>query len=188
MSTDLETHRATCTSHIGTLRQAGQSLADQGMREDVPTGSTPRKRSWTLADKWSLTDRETVLNNYRKRGTPSSSSEAISMGDLPSPTAEADGTIDDADDSEMDESGTEDERDLDDQDDTIRIASPLQLDVKSLASSTSSISSETAVSTTSSVLKKPPSIRKSGLPTRGTLTERSTNLMGLRVTTRRTQR
>lgn len=197
MSNELDSHRSAGAAHIGALRQAGQALVEQGMREDLPTGSTPRKRTWEFADQWSLTNRETVLNDFRRKSLPSSRSETFSDEQLSLP--DGGDTVSEAGDSEMGEvSGAEDEVDEDSedeemegQDDTIKVASPLQVEVKSLASSTSSSTSSTSIAPTApSLLKRslPIPTLKSGLPTRGTLTERSTNLLGLRVTTRRTRR
>ncbi len=199
MSNELDSHRSAGASHISALRQAGQALVEQGMREDLPTGTTPRKRSWEIADQWSLTNRENVLNDFRRKSLPSSRSETFSDEQLSLP--EGGDTVSEAGDSEMGvESGVEEEvyedsedDEMEGRDDTIKVASPLQVEVKSLASSTSSSSSSTSTSVAStapSLLKRslPMPTLKSGLPTRGTLTERSTNLLGLRVTTRRARR
>lgn len=165
------------------------------MREDVPTGSTPRKRSWDIVDTWSLTNRDTVLDEFRRRDVSSSNSdefvsEDFALPSLPDSISERGGG------SEIESIAEEDEDfEMEGQDDTIKVASPIQAEVKSLASSTSSSTSSSSSSSSGSIvpnpptlLKRPQSTLKSGLPTRGTLTERPTNLLGLRVTTRRMTR
>lgn len=199
MSNELESHRTVGTSHLTALRQAGQALVDQGMKEDLPTGATPRKRSWDIAERWSLTNRETVLSDFRRKSLPSAGTRNEPLMEEQLSLPEGNDMDSEADDYEMGaESGLEgdagEESDDDDemeegQDDTIKVTSPLQVQVKSLASSTSSSSSTGSIAPTApSLLKRPVPTLKSGLPTRGTLTERSTNLLGLRVTTRRARR
>jgi kinesin family member 11 len=58
------------SSHLATLHTATEALTEQGTREDRPTGTTPRKRTWDYVDKWKLTEsREDVLRVWREQGT-----------------------------------------------------------------------------------------------------------------------
>lgn len=51
------------------------SLVDQGSREDLPTGTTPRKRVWQYTDNWELTkERETIVRDWKRRGVRSQDS------------------------------------------------------------------------------------------------------------------
>ncbi len=57
------------------MREMTNSLVDQGSREDLPTGSTPRKRVWQYTDNWELTkDRETTIQGWKRRGVQSQDS------------------------------------------------------------------------------------------------------------------
>ena len=57
------------TIDLASIQQSTRALAVQGMREDTPTGLTPRKRVWQYVDQWGLTQsRDTVLNARRQRG------------------------------------------------------------------------------------------------------------------------
>ena len=60
------------------------SLVDQGSREDLPTGTTPRKRVWQYTDNWELTkERETIIQDWKRRGVQSQDSGSDSE---PSPS------------------------------------------------------------------------------------------------------
>jgi kinesin family member 11 len=51
------------------MREMTNSLVDQGSREDLPTGSTPRKRVWQYTDNWELTkERESIIQDWKRRG------------------------------------------------------------------------------------------------------------------------
>ena len=59
-------YRNNITSSLSGLRQANKALQEQGTREDIPTGTTPRKRAWEYDDDWERTqDRDTVLREWR---------------------------------------------------------------------------------------------------------------------------
>ena len=50
------------------MRKMTDSLVEQGGREDLPTGSTPRKRVWQYTDGWELTkDRDTIIQGWKRR-------------------------------------------------------------------------------------------------------------------------
>ena len=54
------------------MRKATDSLIDQGTREDLPTGNTPRKRVWQYTDDWELTkDRDTVIQLWKRKAVQS---------------------------------------------------------------------------------------------------------------------
>lgn len=60
-------YRNDTASHLSGLRQANKALQAQGTREDIPTGTTPRKRAWEYDDDWERTqDRDTVLREWRQ--------------------------------------------------------------------------------------------------------------------------
>jgi kinesin family protein 11 len=40
---------------LESIERATKSLLSKGVKEDTPTGSTPRKRKWQYADDWNLT-------------------------------------------------------------------------------------------------------------------------------------
>jgi len=57
------------------MREMTNSLVNQGSREDLPTGSTPRKRVWQYTDNWELTkERETIIQDWKRRGAQSQES------------------------------------------------------------------------------------------------------------------
>ena len=61
------------------MRKVTDSLVEQGGREDLPTGSTPRKRVWQYTDSWELTkDRDTVIQDWKRRGVQSQEDESDS--------------------------------------------------------------------------------------------------------------
>ena len=60
-------YRNDTASSLSGLRQANKALQEQGTREDIPTGTTPRKRAWEYDDDWERTqDRDTVLRDWRQ--------------------------------------------------------------------------------------------------------------------------
>jgi len=57
------------------MREMTNSLVDRGSKEDLPTGSTPRKRVWQYTDNWELTkERETIIEDWKRRGVQSQDS------------------------------------------------------------------------------------------------------------------
>ncbi|EGN95950.1 hypothetical protein SERLA73DRAFT_170393 [Serpula lacrymans var. lacrymans S7.3] len=66
-----EKHHHSASSKLSTLQQTAQSLVEQGTREDIPTGLTPRKRVWEVIDKWELTQsRDALMKAWKKDGSP----------------------------------------------------------------------------------------------------------------------
>ncbi|KAL6309249.1 P-loop containing nucleoside triphosphate hydrolase protein [Sparassis latifolia] len=86
LSVAIDTYSTAATSHIADLRQATQSLTAEGMKEDRPSGITPRKRSWSYVDEWQPTKgRDVVLKEWRQRGVTSTGSETFIAEHLPLP-------------------------------------------------------------------------------------------------------
>ena len=57
------------------MREMTNSLVDKGSREDLPTGTTPRKRVWQYTDNWELTkEREIIIQDWKRRGVQSQDS------------------------------------------------------------------------------------------------------------------
>ncbi|KAF7793221.1 hypothetical protein EIP86_004331 [Pleurotus ostreatoroseus] len=190
LSRVIDGHHKAAGEHLSEIYQATQTLSDQGTREDMPTGMTPRKRAWEFTDQWTLTKtRETILKEWKQNAALSSSSSSSSQSDVSMfehvPIREEEESEVEVE-SEVAMTDGEAEEALsqaDEHDETIKVA-PVPI-TKPLVVSTSSDSS-------SSSQPPPPPVRerkrsaatiKSGLPTRGTLTERPTNIVS-RVTRR----
>jgi len=61
------------------MRQMTDSLVEQGSRQDLPTGSTPRKRVWQYTDEWELTkDRDTIIQGWKRKAGQSPEDESDS--------------------------------------------------------------------------------------------------------------
>ncbi|EIW85175.1 kinesin-domain-containing protein [Coniophora puteana RWD-64-598 SS2] len=53
-------------SKLGTLKESTKLLIDNGTKEDVSTGLTPRKREWEYVDHWELTgSRDAILKSWK---------------------------------------------------------------------------------------------------------------------------
>lgn len=66
------------------MRKTTESLIDQGTREDLPTGSTPRKRVWQYTDDWELTkDRDTVVQLWKRKTVQSRQDDVSDLRRLP---------------------------------------------------------------------------------------------------------
>jgi len=78
------------STHLGTLHGAAETLTEQGTREDRPTGTTPRKRTWNYVDNWKLTkSRDEILRAWREQGK-NISSETFLAEHLPLPGGDGD--------------------------------------------------------------------------------------------------
>lgn len=155
-------YRNATSSQLESIAGAVDALAAQGAREDVPTGTTPRKRVWEYVDKWELTkSREVVLQTWKEQGISKVGSGTFLAEHLPFP--EEGGDLDD-DTKTMFPSTTP----ISPEPENIpsMVGSP---DALSLISSTSSIASGVAPGPRLP-LKKAPSHRK-GIPSLGTLTD-----------------
>ncbi|OBZ75573.1 Kinesin-like protein bimC [Grifola frondosa] len=94
LSVVTETYHGSATTRLLSLRQATQSLMDEGMREDMPMGSSPRKRTWHYVDEWHLTEsREVLLKEWRQRGLSSVGSDTFLAEHLPLPDGEEENVV-----------------------------------------------------------------------------------------------
>lgn len=177
LTTATNAYGSASNGHLTSLRHATQSLVQDGMREDMPTGLTPRKRSWNYEDQWELTkSRDVLLKDWRRGGHSQTKSETFLAENLPLPDG---GEIDEEQEDEMVvDSGTPEEVVEE------SITPPpedLPPQVRSLSSSASSTLSSIPAPVTAG-FKKPTQgvLSKLGLPSIGTLTERSTNVIVMR--------
>jgi kinesin family protein 11 len=61
------------------MRKMTDSLVERGGREDLPTGSTPRKRVWQYTDSWELTqDRDAIIQGWKRKTVQSQEDESDS--------------------------------------------------------------------------------------------------------------
>lgn len=80
------TYKTATTSHVSMVQKATMALSDQGTREDTPTGSTPKKRTWRYVDEWELTEsRQALLGAWRSHGMSAVGSETFLAEHLPLP-------------------------------------------------------------------------------------------------------
>lgn len=149
-------------------------------KEDTPTGSTPRRRAWNFADEWELTkSRDILLKEWRQKGVSSRESETFLATHLPLPNDE---------DEPLHAQEEEDEvmLELEVEPEAPVIEEEELLQEEMLPPSLSSSASSSATIVTPQPMPPPPPVPmlkrpsmiglKSGLPTKGTLTERSTNV------------
>ena len=184
LATATDTYGSASNGHLTTLRHATQSLVQDGMKEDMPTGSTPRKRSWNYEDQWELTkSRDILLKDWRRRGHSQAKSETFLAEHLPLPDGEE--AEEDQEDEMVVDSGTPEEVV---EESVTPPPEDLPPQVRSLSSSASSTTSAIPAPIAAG-LKKPTQgvLSKLGLPPVGTLTERSTNVIVTRGS-RRLQR
>lgn len=65
-STKLDSYHKASSAHLASARQATRSIMEQGTREDVSTGKTPRKRTWNYVDEWELTEsRDVIIKSWK---------------------------------------------------------------------------------------------------------------------------
>ncbi|GLB34934.1 putative kinesin-domain-containing protein [Lyophyllum shimeji] len=101
-------YRAAVATNLASLEAASDALSEMGAREDVPTGATPRRRSWNYVDHWDLTKpRDTILRDWREQGISNVGSETFLAEHLPLP--EDDGLDEDNETFELPQSSTEPE-------------------------------------------------------------------------------
>lgn len=85
----METFDDSSSSQISSVGAATKSLATDGARSDVSSGSTPRKRPWEYVDEWDLTgSREDILKAWRNKGISDVGSETFVAEHLPLPDDE----------------------------------------------------------------------------------------------------
>ncbi|KAM6500504.1 kinesin 2 [Amanita muscaria] len=82
------------SAQLRTTKSAIQALTEEGTKDDVATGSTPRKRVWDFAEEWELTKkRDEILKASRI--------QTIKSESIASPqTGHPEGKVDDDDDAE----------------------------------------------------------------------------------------
>ena len=171
------------------MRKTTESLIDQGTREDLPTGSTPRKRIWQYTDDWELTkDRDTVIQLWKRKAVQSQQDDGSDPRRVPLATSSS--SSDNLEQpflsSVVRPTGILDQPDLD------PLPPPyLEADLEKHPTSKFSIPLlppiAPAVPPPASVSKTKTKNVKPGaddIPALGTLTERSTNLMYGRGTRR----
>ncbi|KAF9532996.1 P-loop containing nucleoside triphosphate hydrolase protein [Crepidotus variabilis] len=57
--------------NLESIEQAANNLLSKGLKEDIPTGSTPKKRKWQYRDEWELTkSREELIDGLRHERRP----------------------------------------------------------------------------------------------------------------------
>ncbi|KAK0210776.1 kinesin 2 [Desarmillaria ectypa] len=82
----IATLKNSANSQVSSLGGAARSLAEQGAKEDVPTGSTPRRKVWEHVDHWELTkSRDYLLEVWRQKGLSSVDTETFLAEYLPLP-------------------------------------------------------------------------------------------------------
>lgn len=182
MSDTIEKHSNNTSSRLVSLHQTARSLLDQGTREDVPTGMTPRKRVWEYADQWELTKSRDAILQSRRRGEPMRHASEPSLSQDPQSPAES---LSEGMEVELPPSSNPNEYIGE-----LQTSVPPSPATVSLSSSTSSTATLTAVPfvppvvPVPSILKKPATL-KSGLPTMGALVDRPPNTIRPRAASRR---
>lgn len=177
----IEKHSNNTTSKLASLHQTTRSLLDQGTREDVPTGMTPRKRVWGYVDQWELTKSRDVILQSRRREEPMRRTSEPPLSPYPQFPAESC--------SEQMEVETPSLSNPNEYSDELQIPvppSPLTFSLSSSTSSTDTLTADPVVPlppVVPSILKKPATL-KSGLPTMGALVDRPPNTLRPRVTRR----
>jgi len=79
LATTTDTYYKAAVIGLSTINDASRTVAKQGVQEDVPTGMTPRKRSFEVVDRWELTkSREVIVKGSKKK-------PALRVGDENSP-------------------------------------------------------------------------------------------------------
>jgi kinesin family protein 11 len=153
-------YQNTTSTQLESISGAIEALAVQGAHEDVPTGTTPRKRVWEYVDKWELTkSRDVVLQAWREQSVSKFGSKTFLAEHLPLP---------------------EEGDDLEEDTTTIFTpkspVSPEPENIPSAVGSPDALLSSLSSTTSNAVpaprlpLKKAPSHRK-GIPSLGTLTD-----------------
>lgn len=186
MTTAADALNVAATTTLGNIRRATHSLAEDGAREDKPTGLTPRKRSRRVVDNLLPTEnREVLIRRFKSRGVSSVGSETFLAEHLPLPEGEAEspslnGT---AAHSSVDVGGPA--SDGENRFEPTPTNSPPLLVKPLTSSSSSSTSASTMESIPTTAIPSIPALKQ---PSKlGTLTERSTNV-GIRTRSQRTRR
>jgi kinesin family protein 11 len=157
-------HKAASTG-LSTVKDATRTVMEQGVQEDVPTGTTPRKRAFEFVDQWQLTkNREMILRASKEYPIPSSGNDENLL--VPNESVEQEPPA-----TDIEREASPDGADI------LRASSPL-----AVSSSVSSCSETPRPKPSQKSFRG--ALQKSGLPSAGTLTDRPTNI----ITHRRTRR
>lgn len=169
LANSVDLHRGVVSTGLNALQDTARSLLDQGTREDVPTGMTPRKRVWEYIDKWELTKgRDALLQSCRQgQGHSMASASATPMSETSS-LSEVN--------EETGEDWAGDENEPPPGEGTPK--APKDRPIVSLSLSTSSSAAFAAPPELLPMLKN--TTAKSGLPTMAALADRPTNILGPR--------
>ncbi|KAI9510898.1 kinesin-domain-containing protein [Russula earlei] len=74
-----QVYQKSTSERLDSMRKMTDSLVNQGSRQDVPTGSTPRKRVWQYTDDWELTeDRDAIIEAWKRKAVRSQTDESDS--------------------------------------------------------------------------------------------------------------
>ena len=163
------------------MRRTTESLIDQGTREDLPTGSTPRKRIWQYTDDWELTkDRGTVIQLWKRKAVqPQDDGSDPRRVPLAPSSSSSDSLEQPLLSSVVESTGTLDQPDLDPLPPPYREADPekpptSKFSIPLFPATAPAVPPPASVSNMRTKNVKPGS---DDLPVMGTLTERSTNLI-----------
>lgn len=170
LSDTIEKHSNNTTSRLTSLHQTARSLLDQGTREDIPTGLTPRKRAWEYVDHWELTESRDCILQSRRQGEPTRHASEPPLSQHPQSPPETP-----SEEMEVDIGMPVSE--YSDEPQTPVLLSPPTVSLSSLTSSTATLTEiPVAPPAVPKVLKKPATL-KSGLPTMGALVDRPPNTL-----------
>ncbi|KAF8654248.1 hypothetical protein AX16_003769 [Volvariella volvacea WC 439] len=76
LTSELDKYDETASQKLGSILQDAQNLLNQGVKEVVRTGTTPRKRAWEYPEEWQLTrTREEVLRAWKRADAAESITE-----------------------------------------------------------------------------------------------------------------
>ena len=175
------TYHKAANTDISSIQQSTRSLAEQGTKEDAPTGLTPRKRVWQYVDHWELApSRDMVLKTWRQRGATKASSDVFMNENLPflmdeNLPVQSEDTGDEEDEEDVKAMVVDAVVSSQEQQ---QLEEPGTLTTESLIAV--SLASSPSLTSLSLPVTQPPSKKmtiamKSGLPTRGALTDRPTN-------------
>ncbi|THH16360.1 hypothetical protein EW146_g4276 [Bondarzewia mesenterica] len=88
LSESFDAYGNATTERLSTMRQVAHTLIEQGARDDLPTGKTPRKRVRQYVDRWELTkSRDVILKDWRQRIDCTSESETSLAESIPLPSS-----------------------------------------------------------------------------------------------------
>uniref|UniRef100_A0A8H7Y5S6 Kinesin motor domain-containing protein n=1 Tax=Psilocybe cubensis TaxID=181762 RepID=A0A8H7Y5S6_PSICU len=78
----MKEYQVAASKNLESVERARATIANMGNKDDIPTGSTPRKRKWQYVDEWALTQsREELLKNWKQ--DPVADDESSEQEDRP---------------------------------------------------------------------------------------------------------